>query len=248
MSSSRERFHYKLVRDLTPEILQRQNIISFTTNLDKEAFALALSEKLREEVEEYLHAPTPEGRLEELADVLEVIHALLGMNNATFKDLEDLRRTKFEQRGGFSKHIFLEKTHEADAIQAPHPSVDCLFCKMGRNEHQVVILEKFNHCYVIQDAFPVSQGHVLIIPYEHTENWFTAKHEVQCSIIKALNQMKSRLDEQYQPAGYNIGMNCGIAAGQTIPHLHVHLIPRYEGDMEDPKGGVRGVIPHKQKY
>ena len=66
--------------------------------------------------------------------------------------------------------------------------------------------------------------------------------------MKVLHLMKERLDAEYSPQGYNIGANCGEVAGQTVMHLHLHLIPRYRGDMEDPKGGVRGVIPSKQKY
>jgi len=77
---------------------------------------------------------------------------------------------------------------------------------------------------------------------------FTANEEVQKDIMKALNAMKIVLDAEYNPDGYNIGANCGKDAGQSVMHLHVHLIPRYKGDMEDPKGGVRGVIPSKQKY
>ena len=67
-------------------------------------------------------------------------------------------------------------------------------------------------------------------------------------MMEALYQVKVGLDAEYQPDGYNIGINCGVTAGQSIMHLHMHLIPRYEGDMSDPKGGVRGVIPFKQKY
>ena len=101
---------------------------------------------------------------------------------------------------------------------------------------------------MIKDQFPVSNGHILIIPHAHTDNWFTAKEEVRLEIMKVLHLMKKQLDLEYNPQGYNIGANCGEVAGQSVIHLHLHLIPRYQGDMENPKGGVRGVIPSKQKY
>ena len=127
-------------------------------------------------------------------------------------------------------------------------SSTCLFCKIPRQETNVAIIAKFKHCYAIKDAYPVSNGHTVIIPYEHTENWFTASDEVRLDIMEALLKIKANLDAEYNPDGYNIGVNCGKIAGQSIMHLHVHLIPRYKGDMDDPKGGVRGVIPSKQKY
>ncbi len=125
---------------------------------------------------------------------------------------------------------------------------ECLFCQIARREIETQFFAPFTHCYVIKDQFPVSNGHILIIPYEHTENWFTAREEVRLDMLKALHLMKDRLDKENSPDGYNIGANCGEAAGQTVMHLHLHLIPRYKGDMENPKGGVRGVIPSKQKY
>lgn len=125
---------------------------------------------------------------------------------------------------------------------------DCVFCQFFSGERKVTILESFKHCYAIADQYPVSKGHLLIIPYEHTENWFTAREEVRLDMMLALQRLKERLDKEYQPNGYNIGANCGEAAGQTVMHLHLHLIPRYLGDMENPKGGIRGVIPEKQKY
>ena len=124
----------------------------------------------------------------------------------------------------------------------------CIFCQIVNQEKQADVVATFEHCFVIKDQFPVSKGHLLIIPHEHTLNWFTAREVVRLNIMHALACMKERLDEEYQPDGYNIGANCGEVAGQTVMHLHVHLIPRYKGDMDDPKGGVRGVIPSKQKY
>jgi diadenosine tetraphosphate (Ap4A) HIT family hydrolase len=153
-------------------------------------------------------------------------------------DNKDNAPLQFSKNGSFS---------EIASGHSSHFLPDCLFCKISQQE-SAKVLERFDHCFVIHDAFPVSPGHALIIPYKHTEHWFTSELEVQFSIINALNHMKMRLDNQFQPEGYNIGMNCGVIAGQTIPHLHVHLIPRYRGDMEDPRGGIRGVIPHMQKY
>ena len=124
----------------------------------------------------------------------------------------------------------------------------CLFCQIGQKNKKALFVAEFFHCYVLKDQFPVSNGHLLIIPYEHTENWFTASDSVRADMMQALQLMKELLDIEFSPDGYNIGMNCGVAAGQTIMHLHLHLIPRYIGDIEDAKGGIRGVIPSKQKY
>lgn len=72
--------------------------------------------------------------------------------------------------------------------------------------------------------------------------------EKQVEAFELIEKVKTMLDEKYAPDGYNIGMNCGETAGQTIPHAHIHLMPRYQGDMQSPRGGVRGVIPGKQSY
>ncbi len=121
---------------------------------------------------------------------------------------------------------------------------NCPFCQIP---HQRVV-RTFNHCYAIRDGYPVTEGHTLIIPYVHTENCFTAKEEVRVDMMEALQSLKEDLDLEYQPDGYNIGLNCGEPAGQTVMHLHLHLIPRYKGDTPNPRGGVRGVIPAKQSY
>lgn len=125
---------------------------------------------------------------------------------------------------------------------------DCIFCQIAQQKKEAEIIGKFQHCFAMKDQYPVSKGHLLLIPFQHIDSWFSASKEIKEEIFLASEEMKGFLHEQYQPDGYNIGMNCGKAAGQTVMHLHVHLIPRYTGDMEDPKGGVRGVIPCKQKY
>lgn len=102
--------------------------------------------------------------------------------------------------------------------------------------------------YVKPDRFPVSPGHVLIIPYRHISDYFATSHDERLAILELLDKAKAWLDREQAPAGYNIGINCGAAAGQTVLHVHVHVIPRYKGDVSDPRGGVRGVIPARQKY
>ncbi len=119
----------------------------------------------------------------------------------------------------------------------------CLFC-----QQTLTPLLRFTHCYAAFDQYPVSPGHTLIIPYTHIPDWFSAPPAIQHDILHALASLKAQLDASHHPDGYNIGLNCGAAAGQTIFHLHVHLIPRYHNDTTDPRGGVRGVIPAKQKY
>jgi diadenosine tetraphosphate (Ap4A) HIT family hydrolase len=98
------------------------------------------------------------------------------------------------------------------------------------------------------DAFPASPGHALLIPRRHVPTWFEATHAEQGALIAALNDAKALIEQRHHPDGYNIGINCGAAAGQTVFHLHVHLIPRYGGDVADPRGGVRHVIAGKANY
>jgi diadenosine tetraphosphate (Ap4A) HIT family hydrolase len=98
------------------------------------------------------------------------------------------------------------------------------------------------------DKYPVNPGHLLILPFRHIATWFEANSEEKSALLALLEEARQLLDERFSPQGYNIGINVGAAAGQTIMHLHVHLIPRYAGDCADPRGGVRGVIPAKQSY
>lgn len=122
---------------------------------------------------------------------------------------------------------------------------DCLFCTL---QHNGSIIKEFAHCFAIFDKYPVSKGHILIISKDHVQDWFSADQQTIADIVSALSQLKQFLQDTYNPQGFNIGANCGNIAGQTINHFHVHLIPRYKGDCENPAGGVRGVIPEKQKY
>lgn len=98
------------------------------------------------------------------------------------------------------------------------------------------------------DLYPVTQGHLLVVPKRHFADFFDSTKEELGAIQELLWKARRVLDEKFRPDGFNVGINCGIVSGQTIPHVHVHLIPRYKGDVDDPTGGVRGVIPAKQKY
>ena len=98
------------------------------------------------------------------------------------------------------------------------------------------------------DSYPVNPGHCLIVLHRHVAEYFQATDEEKAAIWELVDDMKMIIDRDYKPDGYNVGVNIGKSAGQSVPHVHIHMIPRYKGDMEDPRGGVRGVIPHKQKY
>jgi diadenosine tetraphosphate (Ap4A) HIT family hydrolase len=100
----------------------------------------------------------------------------------------------------------------------------------------------------IADAFPVSPGHTLLVTRRHVPDYFHASAAEKRALWAALEEIKPLLDTEHAPAGYNVGWNAGAAAGQTVMHLHVHVIPRFAGDVEDPRGGVRGVVPARARY
>jgi len=120
----------------------------------------------------------------------------------------------------------------------------CLFCSIDENR---IILEN-ETVVAIRDAFPVSFGHTLIIPKRHIASFFETSKEEREAIVEALEQCKLILDKEFNPDGYNIGINDGVMAGQTVMHLHIHLIPRYKGDSSDPRGGIRWIFPGKARY
>ena len=88
----------------------------------------------------------------------------------------------------------------------------------------------------------------MILPHRVYSDYFESTKDEVVGLQKLIIETKKLLDKKFQPNGYNVGINCGEVAGQTVPHVHIHLIPRYKGDMDNPRGGVRGVIPSKQKY
>ena len=120
----------------------------------------------------------------------------------------------------------------------------CPFCSLPPER----VLASNALAFVIRDGYAVSPGHTLIIPRRHVGSFFEISEEERAAMLALLDGQKRALDAEYSPAGYNVGINDGAAAGQTVPHLHIHLIPRFAGDLPDPRGGVRWVMPHKAKY
>ena len=123
-------------------------------------------------------------------------------------------------------------------------SEPCPFCTLLPER----IIDSNDLALVIRDGYPVSPGHTLVIPKRHIGTWFEITQAEQQALLNLLAKAKVVLETEFKPDGYNIGINDGPTAGQTVPHLHMHLIPRYKGDQEDPRGGVRWIIPEKAKY
>ncbi|HBA72245.1 MAG: HIT family hydrolase [Geobacteraceae bacterium GWC2_55_20] len=120
----------------------------------------------------------------------------------------------------------------------------CPFC----NPDNPNVVMANDHAIALYDGYPVTPGHALIIPRRHIASLFEATGEEQAALLELLSEMRQMLLGEYQPDGFNIGINDGIAAGQTVMHMHIHLIPRYAGDTADPRGGVRWIMPEKAPY
>ena len=120
----------------------------------------------------------------------------------------------------------------------------CPFCALP----QARIIDSSPYGLVIRDGYPISPGHTLIIPRRHIGSFFELEPDEQTDLLGLLRRAKAAVENEFKPQGYNIGINDGPTAGQTIPHLHIHLIPRYQGDRADPRGGVRWIIPEKADY
>jgi diadenosine tetraphosphate (Ap4A) HIT family hydrolase len=123
------------------------------------------------------------------------------------------------------------------------PNNPCLFCKDPRGVSLVHEL-----AYSARDTYAVSPGHTLVIPKRHVASIFDLTEDEVAACIKLINEEKKSIDGEFNPDGYNIGVNVGLAAGQSIFHVHIHVIPRYKGDVENPQGGVRHVIPRNAHY
>lgn len=126
-----------------------------------------------------------------------------------------------------------------------HPDPHCVFCR--RLVERDIEAEN-DLCAIIVDRYPVNPGHRLVIPKRHVASYFSLTQEERRSLWEMVDEARNKVEREYRPDGYNIGVNDCAAAGQTIPHVHVHVIPRYLGDRDDPRGGVRWVIPERARY
>jgi diadenosine tetraphosphate (Ap4A) HIT family hydrolase len=122
---------------------------------------------------------------------------------------------------------------------------ECPFCNLNADKE---LVSETATTVAFLDSFPVNQGHTLIIPKRHVANYFDLSIHEQRALWLLVNRCKTIIEKRFNPDGFNIGINCGEDAGQSIFHAHIHLIPRYKGDVENPRGGVRGIIPDKQNY
>lgn len=122
----------------------------------------------------------------------------------------------------------------------------CIFCEIKKAKSRIIL--ENSHAFAISDQYPVSQGHTLIILKRHIASLFEASSEEITAIFDLGKQVQKLLSKEYKPDAYNVGFNDLEAAGQSIPHCHMHIIPRYKGDVKNPRGGIRGVIPGKQNY
>ena len=121
---------------------------------------------------------------------------------------------------------------------------DCPFCTLKYNR----VVSETELTLTLMDGFPVSPGHTLIVPRRHVDSFFAVTNSERNELMSAMALAKESLDLEFSPDSYNIGINDGPAAGQSVPHLHIHLIPRYNGDCQDPKGGIRWIFPDKADY
>ena len=123
-------------------------------------------------------------------------------------------------------------------------TASCVFCTLRANR---IILAN-DLAVAFRDGFPVSPGHTLVIPRRHVASFFDTTQEERAALLALLDDARKGLDLELRPDGYNVGINDGPAAGQTVSHLHLHLIPRFSGDKQEPRGGVRWIIPDKADY
>jgi len=120
----------------------------------------------------------------------------------------------------------------------------CPFCDLDSD--RIWLENEFGRA--VWDGFPISKGHTLVVPKFHIPSFHDLKPEVQLALWKLVGEVRKRLNKDLSPDGFNIGLNDGEAAGQTVMHAHIHVIPRWNGDVPDPRGGVRWIIPDKARY
>lgn len=141
-----------------------------------------------------------------------------------------------------------ETGHPVEYQDEPHledrgAGTDCIFCQWRDPSLNTILYENASF-YVRYDNFPANPGHVEIVPKRHVESFFDLDDKEAACAHRAIHKAKALLDEQYFPEAYTIGINDGKAAGQSIDHLHIHLIPRHQGDVDDARGGIRKAAPN----
>ncbi len=200
---------------------------------------------------------------EEQTNVLMEISQLLKPTGTAFivvrRDLhyEGFRTHKIHQKPTYQCNVKLTyksifKNESCEIYEYKHynqlnkrEGIDCPFC--SPDSERTLILESAT-AYAMFDKYPVSKGHLLIIPKKHCADYFQLTFKEQSACWFMMNKAREILKQELNPDGFNVGINVAVSAGQTVPHVHIHLIPRYSGDVKNPEGGVRGVIPDKRRY
>jgi diadenosine tetraphosphate (Ap4A) HIT family hydrolase len=121
--------------------------------------------------------------------------------------------------------------------------MDCIFCQIDRT---ILAETKFSQAFF--DGYPVFKGHTLVIPKRHVATIWELSAEEYADAFNLVREVKDMIQDQFEPQGINVGVNCGQAAGQTVFHAHIHIIPRYTGDVPNPRGGIRNIIPGQGGY
>ena len=121
---------------------------------------------------------------------------------------------------------------------------DCPFCELSPERRWI----ETELAIAAPDLYPAARGHTLVLPRRHVDSIFELAEEEQAAVWALVADVREVLCAEYRPDAFTIGINDGLAAGQTIPHAHVHVIPRHLGDVADPTGGLRGILPHKARY
>ena len=124
----------------------------------------------------------------------------------------------------------------------------CPFCEIASLDSQKRVWLESDYGFSIRDGFPLTEGHTLVIPNEHVGSFFELSSEIQADLITLVSRVRDELIQEFGIKDVNIGINDGPLAGQTVPHCHIHVIPRRAGDVDDPRGGVRWIIPEKADY
>jgi diadenosine tetraphosphate (Ap4A) HIT family hydrolase len=123
--------------------------------------------------------------------------------------------------------------------------VDCPFCRrLDRGD----VVAGNGLAVVFPDASPLNPGHTLIVPRRHEPDFLALSPDERAAVFELLDVVRSEIERAHRPDGYNIGVNVGDAAGQTVGHAHLHVIPRYAGDVDDPRGGIRWILPARARY